>query len=543
MVEDQGSKEEKLEFTPEGEALGYISLDQARVLAMRTARETPGAYGLFYADIPMAFDVVEAGQTEDHYVITLSFRPQGEFAGRAGREQFFFEKEGNVAHRQVLSLPSLRRRIPRIAAAVGLALVAAIAVGVSIGVARGGGDDAEIGIGPGLTVEASVSTEGESPEGANEPQNETPGSSAIDPLDPTAGLDYLPVNQEGFLEIPADLSIAQTFTASANGVITGAEIIGLSRHQCAADEALGFRLLATNNGLPGDLVFYSGTLSVASIPKEPANIEIKFGPNGWPVGAFESLALQLLNATESSSCYYIWDADWGGTYTGGQAFIQSAGSNEWKPDSRDMGFRVFFRPESDTATPVPTISSLSTQDLLSQPWRQSRRGDEPDEPWNERIGLLTVSTDHSTLYALNTEGCISNCRLYRSFDQGKTWWPIPLPFGWSATLALRAVDAREIYAWSGTTMWRSVDGGNQWTQLHTPTGISNPGVSPYIRAFAVSPEMLYMATADQNYESGGLFQSPDKGENWRLINGWLPGITLLSVAGDPATMYLVLSQP
>ena len=52
MAEDQGNKDEKLEFTPEGEALGYISLDQARVLAMRTARETPGAYASFYADIP-----------------------------------------------------------------------------------------------------------------------------------------------------------------------------------------------------------------------------------------------------------------------------------------------------------------------------------------------------------------------------------------------------------------------------------------------------------------------------------------------------------
>ena len=74
--------------------------------------------------------------------------------------------------------------------------------------------------------------------------------------------------------------------------------------------------------------------------------------------------------------------------------------------------------------------------------------------------------------------------------------------------------------------------------MDTPTGISNPGVSPYIRAFAVSPEMLYMATADQNYEIGGLFQSPDKGASWRLISGWVPGINLLSVAGDPATMYL-----
>ena len=51
MAEDQGKEEEKQEFTPEGETLGYISLDQARVLAMRTARETPGAYGRRFADI------------------------------------------------------------------------------------------------------------------------------------------------------------------------------------------------------------------------------------------------------------------------------------------------------------------------------------------------------------------------------------------------------------------------------------------------------------------------------------------------------------
>ena len=51
MVEDEGNKdEEKFEFTAGGEALGYISLDQAQVLAMRTARETPGAYGPTYID-------------------------------------------------------------------------------------------------------------------------------------------------------------------------------------------------------------------------------------------------------------------------------------------------------------------------------------------------------------------------------------------------------------------------------------------------------------------------------------------------------------
>ena len=59
MVEDQGKEEEKFEFTPAGEALGYISLDQAGVLAMQTARETPGEYGSQYQGVSMAFDAAE----------------------------------------------------------------------------------------------------------------------------------------------------------------------------------------------------------------------------------------------------------------------------------------------------------------------------------------------------------------------------------------------------------------------------------------------------------------------------------------------------
>lgn len=140
MTEDQGQKDDgKFDFTREGEALAYISLDQARVLAMRTARETPGAYGSTYADILMAFDVVEAEETEDHYIITLSFRPQGEFDGRAGREQFFIEKEGNVAHRQVLSLPRRRGRFPLIPVAIVLVVVAAVVVGAMLVVFEMGG--------------------------------------------------------------------------------------------------------------------------------------------------------------------------------------------------------------------------------------------------------------------------------------------------------------------------------------------------------------------------------------------------------------------
>ena len=76
MAEDKGKEEEKFDFTSEGE--GYISLAEARVLAMRTAVETPGDYGRHYQGTAMVFEV---GEDEDYYTVTLSFRPQGRFDG------------------------------------------------------------------------------------------------------------------------------------------------------------------------------------------------------------------------------------------------------------------------------------------------------------------------------------------------------------------------------------------------------------------------------------------------------------------------------
>ena len=144
MVDEESKKEEdKFEFDSAGEALGYISLDQAQVLAMRTARETPGAYGSAYVDVSMAFEVSEASETEDHYVVTLSFRPEGEFTGTSGQEQFYLEKEGSVAVRQVLSLPRAerKRRWMIVPIAIGLVAVAVVGVVIASGGLGGGGDD------------------------------------------------------------------------------------------------------------------------------------------------------------------------------------------------------------------------------------------------------------------------------------------------------------------------------------------------------------------------------------------------------------------
>ena len=66
MTEEPEKKEEdKLEFTAEGETVGYLSLDQARVLAMRTARENTDFYGPRYADQELGWE--EAGSEAVSY--------------------------------------------------------------------------------------------------------------------------------------------------------------------------------------------------------------------------------------------------------------------------------------------------------------------------------------------------------------------------------------------------------------------------------------------------------------------------------------------
>jgi len=56
VAQDEGKKEEeKFDFTSEGEVLGYISLDQAGVLAVQHARENTDFYGRMLHNGDMEF--------------------------------------------------------------------------------------------------------------------------------------------------------------------------------------------------------------------------------------------------------------------------------------------------------------------------------------------------------------------------------------------------------------------------------------------------------------------------------------------------------
>ena len=86
MAEDQGSKEDKFDpFTREGETLGYISLEQARVLAMRHARDNTDFYGSAYSRINLVWEVISQDEGEDYY--DISPVPPSGILGQRGPQQ------------------------------------------------------------------------------------------------------------------------------------------------------------------------------------------------------------------------------------------------------------------------------------------------------------------------------------------------------------------------------------------------------------------------------------------------------------------------
>ena len=85
MVEDKDKKEGS--FDSASEAIEYISLDQARILAMRHARENTDLYGRRYRNRELVWKVTSEESDEDDYHISLTFRPAGGFQGEPGVEE------------------------------------------------------------------------------------------------------------------------------------------------------------------------------------------------------------------------------------------------------------------------------------------------------------------------------------------------------------------------------------------------------------------------------------------------------------------------
>ena len=126
MAEEE-KKEEKFEFDAAGQSVEYISLDQARVLAMEYARDNQEFYGRRYASRELVWEVLSQEESEDYYDIRLSYRLARGFQGEPGVDQFTIDKSGPIRLRQILREPRRSRRLIIAMGLIGVILGAGIA--------------------------------------------------------------------------------------------------------------------------------------------------------------------------------------------------------------------------------------------------------------------------------------------------------------------------------------------------------------------------------------------------------------------------------
>ena len=191
-------KENKFDFTDAGKVLGYISLEQARVLAIEYSRDHADLYGPSYVGVRLAWEVISAEEGEDYYDIRLSFRPSGRYRGEPGEEQLIFEKTGELRVRQILDEPSELGRPARrgppilLLALAGVVLVAVVAGAVlftagSFGGGEGDGPGALSALTSGTAPASTTQTPVIAPTGTPMPVDTAVAGAAVTPtVQPTS---------------------------------------------------------------------------------------------------------------------------------------------------------------------------------------------------------------------------------------------------------------------------------------------------------------------------------------------------------------------
>ena len=87
-------KKGKLEFTAEGEAFGYISLDQARVRIIEHARDNRDVYGSSYSRGDLVWVALNQEESKECCGTRLSYQPASGFVCKRKIDHLTIDKDG-----------------------------------------------------------------------------------------------------------------------------------------------------------------------------------------------------------------------------------------------------------------------------------------------------------------------------------------------------------------------------------------------------------------------------------------------------------------
>jgi photosystem II stability/assembly factor-like uncharacterized protein len=170
------------------------------------------------------------------------------------------------------------------------------------------------------------------------------------------------------------------------------------------------------------------------------------------------------------------------------------------------------------------------------------RLDGPLVPGGVVLDLAEAPSDPSKLYALVDHP--SGVRLFQSGDRALSWTQTAtvtgiLPPTSTPELVIDPGDDKALYLATGSSVYRSTDGGLAWTEVLT-TGLW---------LAAPEPSTLYVVgkIGDGSNECSGVWQfarSDDAGESWQhtLLPCIERVVTLSTTAADPQTIYLAVSH-
>ncbi len=164
--------------------------------------------------------------------------------------------------------------------------------------------------------------------------------------------------------------------------------------------------------------------------------------------------------------------------------------------------------EQTNETTSSTLAPNSVWEFLGPRrtiWRADHNASQPVAPWQVNIYSIAVAkSDPSILYAGSETGV-----LYKTTDKGLNWTPFN-DFNWGRailSIAIHPTNPNIVYAASSTDIFKTSDGGANWSIVLTESGLScnTLAISPSV------PTTVFAGTAN------GLYKSTDSGNTWSEI--------------------------
>ena len=146
----------------------------------------------------------------------------------------------------------------------------------------------------------------------------------------------------------------------------------------------------------------------------------------------------------------------------------------------------------------------------------------------------TVATCPSTanrLFVLYETG------IFSSENAGDSWWNVSAGMVTgnrsNSHLVIAPSNINRVYATNGASLWRTNDGGANWSgNLKNNTGFNTTVPITQIAVWSGNADVIYAAVGGVQNPGRKVYYSTNGGDTWQNISGTLPDVPVLSIAVD-----------